>query len=76
MSKIYGVTNLEFRMNPNETPTVRLELAVGEGFSPYVLYNFDRWDDYFPGDVLVRCQWCGQWGARKCTCPKCGGAIE
>ena len=55
---------------------MRLELAVTDKFNPNNLYEFDGWDDMFPGNVIVKCQYCGTWGARKCICPQCGGAIE
>lgn len=29
-----------------------------------------------PAPVLVKCGHCGQWGARKCECKKCGAPIE
>ncbi len=76
MPKIFGVTNLEFRYLPTEVPTVRMELAVEPGFNPKTLYDFRDWDDMFPGDVVVKCQYCHQWGARKTACKHCGGAIE
>ena len=34
------------------------------------------WGNMFPGKVVVKCQWCGQWAARKTSCKHCGGAIE
>ena len=76
MSGIFGVTNMEFYRTPNEVPTVRLELAVGQGFNPNQLYEYKDWNDMFPGNVIVKCQFCGQWGARKCACAHCGGSIE
>lgn len=76
MSKIYGVSRLDYRVSPGDIPTVTLELLVGGNFNPQELYNFDQWDDQFPGSVVVKCQYCGQWGARKCQCKHCGGAIE
>ena len=76
MPQIYGVRKLEFQTAYGEVPTVTMELAVGEGFNPNDLYYFKGWDDYFPGDVVVKCQFCGQWGARKTACGHCGGAIE
>ena len=30
---------------------------------------------YAPPQVIIPCQYCGQWGALHCACPKCGGAI-
>jgi hypothetical protein len=26
--------------------------------------------------AVVICKWCGQWGARFCSCKHCGGPIE
>lgn len=76
VSSIFGVTSMEFERSPQDFLRVRLELAVTEDFNPNNLYEFKDWDDMFPGNVVVRCQYCGQWGARKCICPQCGGAIE
>ena len=28
-----------------------------------------------PGPVVVKCKWCGQWGARRCACKHCGQAM-
>ena len=76
VSGIFGVTSIEFDRRIDEIPRVRLELAVTDKFNPNNLYEFDGWDDMFPGNVIVKCQYCGTWGARKCICPQCGGAIE
>ena len=76
MTKIFGITNLEYSLSPHTIPTVKLELAVSEGFNPRNLYDLTSWDDLVPGNVVVKCQWCGQWGARKTQCRHCGGAIE
>ena len=76
LPQIFGVTNLEFNLSHNEIPTVRMELAVAPGFNPNQLYEYKEWNDMFPGNAIVKCQFCGQWGARKCACPYCGGAIE
>jgi hypothetical protein len=29
-----------------------------------------------PGDVIVKCRHCGQYGAVKCPCPMCGAPID
>lgn len=76
VSGIFGVTSLEFDRRIDEFPRVRLELAVTERFNPNQLYEYKDWDDMFPGNAIVKCQFCGQWGARKCACTHCGGAIE
>ena len=26
--------------------------------------------------AVIRCKWCGQWGARYCECKRCGAPIE
>lgn len=74
--KVYGVTDLEFRCSPNEVPTIRMEIQVEPGFNPNDFYSFTGWNDLFPGNVLIKCQYCGQWGARRTSCRHCGGEIE
>ena len=33
--------------------------------------------DFLPvGDVIVKCDHCGQWGARKMSCKSCGAPID
>ena len=76
MTRIFGVTQLEYLVSPSTIPTVRLELAVGDEFNPRSLYDLGSWDEFFPGNVIVKCQWCKQWGARRTQCRHCGGAIE
>lgn len=76
MPKIFGVRNMQFTMNPQEVPVIDLSLVVEPGYNPNFLYEFDGWDDMFPGDVIIPCQYCKQWGARKTACRHCGGAIE
>lgn len=31
--------------------------------------------DYFPPKAVVKCQYCGQWAAKKCACKHCGGTV-
>lgn len=76
MSKLIGVRSMQVEFSPDIVPTIHLELLAEPGFDARTLYEFSGWGDYFPGDVVIKCQYCGQWGARKCKCPSCGGAIE
>lgn len=76
MPKIYGIMDMQVNLTPNEIPTMELTLAMDEGFDARQLWEYKNWDDMFPGDVVIKCQFCGQWGARKCACLHCGGAIE
>ena len=36
----------------------------------------NKLSDMFPGKVIVKCKHCGQWGARKTECIKCGAPID
>lgn len=31
---------------------------------------------YSPRKMIIKCQFCGQWGVRECACKYCGGAVE
>jgi hypothetical protein len=35
-----------------------------------------NWNEIFPGSVIVKCQHCGQWAARKTMCKTCGAPID
>jgi len=59
----------------NEFSTVELELQVPSSVDRKV-FDSENVADLFCGDVLVTCQWCNQWGARKTACSYCGGPIE
>lgn len=39
-------------------------------------FQSQNFDDWYPGNVIVKCQHCGQWGARKTECKKCGAPID
>jgi len=38
--------------------------------------SINGFTDLFPGNAIVKCKHCGQWGARRCECKKCGAAID
>ncbi len=76
MPKIFGVRSMEVRMNPDEAMSINLDLVAEPGYDARVLYGYGEWNELFPDKVVVKCQFCGQWGARKTSCRHCGGSIE
>ena len=42
-------------------------------------YDIGRGGDidalFYPLKVIIKCQHCGQWGAKKCACKHCGAPI-
>lgn len=76
MSKLIGVTRMDLELSPDTFPRIRLELAAEPGFDARELYEFGGWGDYFPGNVIVKCQFCSTWGATKTICTQCGGSVD
>lgn len=73
---IFGVQSMDVRVAHDEIMRVNLELIAEPGFDARQLYEYTEWNDMFPGNVVIPCQYCAQWGARKTACTHCGGAIE
>ena len=70
------IRNLQYHMDGRDVPRWTMEL---EGIGDAPDFNSPRQNlDLFlaPHNVVVRCGHCGQWGARKCECKKCGAPIE
>jgi len=76
MAKILGVKDMRVEFGHDIVPTIELTLVAEPGYDARILYETREWDDLFPGNVIVRCQFCSQWGATKTACKHCGGAIE
>ena len=54
---------------------IRAEFVATPSYNPYHFEKED-WGNLFPGDVIVKCAHCKQWGARKTSCRCCGAAID
>jgi len=74
--KVYGVTHASASYEPNYLMRIKLELAADPGFDVMPLLKSSDWGDLFPGNVIVKCQHCGQWAARKADCHKCGAPVD
>lgn len=63
-------------------PVTNIDLSLMmDAEAAYELYNNlqdSRYDisDTFPGKVIVKCQHCGQWCARKTACIYCGAPVD
>jgi len=63
--------------------SVECDIGIARAHAEFVAhsdYDFrelitTRWGDLFPGNVIVKCGHCGQWGAAKTECKHCGAAI-
>lgn len=60
-------------VNIQDAFNVPAELSITQ-FSPETIEALKNALGY--GDVVVKCGWCGQWGAVKTTCKYCGQAID
>jgi hypothetical protein len=59
----------------NDATVIDLQLVAYPGYDANHLWT-ENWKDTFPGNVIVKCAYCGQWGARHCACKRCGAAID
>jgi hypothetical protein len=72
---IIGVRNMKVEHKMSEPVTIDLELVAYPGYDATHLIN-EKWGELFPGNSIIKCRHCGQWGARKCACKYCGAPIE
>ena len=54
---------------------LHLDFYASTNFDIDTFVNQD-WNQSFPGNVLVHCQWCGNWAARQTSCKSCGGRVD
>jgi glyceraldehyde-3-phosphate dehydrogenase/erythrose-4-phosphate dehydrogenase len=74
-NKIYGVGDFSVHSAQGEVTIINLELVAHPDYNAHHL-KYEKWYDLFPGNVIVKCQFCGQWGATQTSCKSCGGAID
>lgn len=74
-NRIYGVRNMNINSAQGEATLITLELVAHPDYNAHHL-KFEKWAEFFPGDVIVKCPYCGQWAVTKTSCKHCGGAIE
>lgn len=72
---IIGIRNMRVEHAIDAAVKIDLELVAMPGYDPHHLLD-ENWRDLFPGDAVVKCQSCGQWGARRTVCKHCGDAIS
>ena len=73
--KLLGVTGMQVEHRYDELTRINVELVASPEYNPHHLM-YEEWDDIFPGDAIVHCQYCGQWAARKTACAHCGGSVD
>lgn len=72
---IYGITNMQINYDMHDATRISLELVAAPNYDAFHLQN-EKWDELFPGNAIVKCGHCGQWGARKTACKYCGAPID
>lgn len=73
--KILGVTEISVTHDVYNGTRISLELLASPLYDVRH-FAFEDWDQIFPGNVIITCQYCGQWAARFTACGKCGAPVE
>ena len=74
--KIYGIRDMSVHHGAGIATEITIELIASPGYNAHHLYEEKGWSDIFPGDVIVKCGHCNQYGARKTACKHCGASID
>lgn len=72
---IFGITEMSVHHGVGEAVKIQVELVAAPGYDPHHLLS-EKWDDMFPGNVIVKCSHCGQYAARKTSCKSCGAPVD
>lgn len=72
---IIGVTNMSVEHRVGEAVNVQIGLVAERGYDLRHLMN-EEWGDIFPGNVIVKCEHCRQYAARKTACVHCGAPVD
>lgn len=72
---LLGISEMQVNHSVDAVTEIQLRLFAYPGYDPTHLLNED-WSDMFPGDAIVKCRYCGQFGARKTACKSCGASID
>ena len=73
-AKIYGVRDVQISHAFDEVTSIKIELLADPHYNAHHLLT-EKWDDLFPGDVILKCAHCGQFAARKTACKYCGAPV-
>ena len=74
-NSILGIREMSIHHGIGEVVTIQLELIASPGYDAHHLLQ-EKWEDMFPGKVIVRCSHCGQHAARKASCRSCGAPVD
>lgn len=72
---ILGITDLQITYGTGDATRISMELIASPGYEASHLLK-ESWDQMFPGNVIVKCSHCLQWGAVKTVCKHCGTPID
>lgn len=60
----------------NDFVTIDMEIMATREVAHEIWRNQDGKIEIFPEKVIVKCQHCGQWCARKTACVYCGAPVD
>ena len=69
------IRDITTKMSDRHFAETEISMTVLGRIDTKALFDSD-FDDLFPGKVIVKCQHCTQWGARKSACKHCGAPID
>ncbi len=72
---IIGITNMSVSHSAGEATKISVDFVAKPNYYPSDFLT-TKWDDLFPGNVVVKCGHCGQWAARQTVCKHCGAAVD
>jgi hypothetical protein len=73
--RVYGARKINIAHETNSMTTIDIRLIAAPGYNAHHMMG-EKWDEIFPGDVIVKCRHCGRWAARKTACGSCGANTE
>ncbi len=72
--RLLGMTEFTVNYEPGRV-RARAEFIARPGFD-FHFFTEQKWDELFPGKVILKCKHCGQWGVVKTPCVHCGAPIN
>lgn len=73
--KLFGIRSMRVEKTIGDATHIDVEFIATPGYNPYHMEH-ENWTDLFPGNVVVKCAYCGQWAARKTACKSCGAVVD
>ena len=72
---LIGIRHMQIEHGVDTLTTIRVEFVAAKEYDAHHMLS-EKWGELFPGNAIVKCQYCGRWAARKTTCTSCGGQVD